>query len=81
MSILHLLITFVLCLLKSQRQLVVENIALRQQVAMLRQSVKRPRPSVADRLYWIIYSRYVNGWRNLLVLGELQIIAEIQQVV
>ena len=33
---------------------------------MLRQSVKRPRPSVADRLFWIIYSRYVNGWRNLL---------------
>ena len=66
MSILHLLITFVLCLLKSQRQLVVENMALRQQVAMLRQSVKRPRPSVADRLFWIIYSRYVNGWRNLL---------------
>jgi len=28
MSILHLLITFVLCLLKSQRQLVVENMAL-----------------------------------------------------
>lgn len=66
MSILHLLVTFVLCLLKSQRQLVVENIALRQQVAMLRQSVKRPRPSVADRLFWIIYSRYVNGWRDLL---------------
>ena len=66
MSILHLLVTFVLCLLKSQRQLVVENMALRQQVAMLRQSVKRPRPSVADRLFWIIYSRYVNGWRNLL---------------
>ena len=66
MSILHLLVTFVLCVLKSQRQLVVENIALRQQVAMLRQSVKRPRPSVADRLFWIIYSRYVNGWRNLL---------------
>jgi len=66
MSILHLLVTFVLCLLKSQRQLVVENIALRQQVAMLRQSVKRPRPSVADRQFWIIYSRYVNGWRDLL---------------
>ena len=66
MSILHLLVTFVLCVLKSQRQLVVENIALRQQVAMLRQSVKRPCPSVADRLFWIIYSRYVNGWRDLL---------------
>ena len=56
MSILHLLITFVLCLLKSQRQLVVENMALRQQVAMLRQSVKRPRPSVADRLLDNLFS-------------------------
>ena len=44
MSILHLHVTFLLCLLKSQRQLVVENLTLRQQVAMLRQSMKRPRP-------------------------------------
>ena len=33
---------------------------------MLRQSVKKPQPSVADKLFWIIFSRYVVGWRNLL---------------
>ncbi len=33
---------------------------------MLRKSVKKPRPSVADKMFWIIFSRYVDGWRKLL---------------
>jgi hypothetical protein len=51
MSILRLVVSFILCLLKSQRQLVLENLALRQQVTMLRQSVKRPRATSADRMF------------------------------
>ncbi|MCZ6828720.1 MAG: integrase core domain-containing protein [Gammaproteobacteria bacterium] len=43
-----------------------ENLALRQQVALLRQSVKRPRATPADKLFWILFSRYVDGWRNTL---------------
>ena len=52
--------------LKSRRQLLLENLALRQQVTMLRQSVKRPRATVADKLFWILFSRYVDGWRKVL---------------
>ena len=33
---------------------------------MLRQSVKKPRPSMADKLFWILFSRYVDGWRQIL---------------
>ncbi len=51
MSILTLLITLPGSLVKSQRQLVRENLALRQQVTMLRQSVKRPRSTAADRVF------------------------------
>ncbi len=51
MSILTLLITFLGSLFKSQCQLVLENLALRQQVTMLRQSVKCPRATVADKLF------------------------------
>jgi len=47
MSILGLTISFLLSLFKSQRQLVLENLARRQQVTMLRQSVKKPVPSMA----------------------------------
>lgn len=50
MLFLRLLVAFVVGSLKSQRQLVLENLALRQQVTMLRQSVRRPRVSMADRL-------------------------------
>ncbi len=51
MSILTLLITFLGSLFKSQRQFVLGNLALRQQVTMLRQSVKRPRATAADRMF------------------------------
>jgi hypothetical protein len=51
MSILTLLIIFLGALFNSQRQLVLENLALRQQVVMLRQSVKRPRATTADRMF------------------------------
>jgi len=53
MSILTLVITFLGSLFKSQRQLALENLALRQQVTMLQQSVKRPRAPVADKLFYI----------------------------
>jgi putative transposase len=66
MSILTLLITLLGSLFKSQCQLALENLALRQQVTMLRQSVKRPRATAADRMFWILYSRYVDGWRHIL---------------
>jgi len=66
MSILQLASIFLGALFKSQRQLALENLALRQQVAMLRQSVRRPRATPADKVFWILFSRYVDGWRSLL---------------
>jgi putative transposase len=66
MSILRLVVTFLGSLFKSQRQLAFENLALRQQVTMLRQSVKRPRATPTDKLFWIFFYRYVDGWRTTL---------------
>ena len=34
---------------------------------MLRQSVKRPQPTTADKLFWIFFSRYIDSWRELLI--------------
>ncbi len=53
-------------LFKSRGQLALENLALRQQLAMLRQSVKRPRVSHVDRMFWILFAKYVDGWRAML---------------
>jgi len=51
---------------KSHRHLALENLALRQQLAMLKQSTKRPRVSPIDRLFWVLLSKYVEGWRTML---------------
>jgi hypothetical protein len=39
----------------------IENLALRQQVAVFKQSVKRPKLRPRDRLFWVLLSRL---WRN-----------------
>jgi hypothetical protein len=53
-------------LFKSRRQLTLENLALRQQLTMLKPAVKRPRVSPVDRFFWILFSKYVDGWRAML---------------
>ncbi len=63
--VLHIAI-FVHSLFKSRRQLTLENLALRQQLAMLKLSVKRPRVTPVDRLFWVLFSKYVDGWRQML---------------
>jgi hypothetical protein len=45
--------------LKSQRELTLENLALRQQVVMLKRSVERARPNNSGRLFWMAFSRFV----------------------
>ena len=58
-------------LFKSRRHLALENLALRQQLAMFKQSGKRPRVSPTDRLFWVLLSKYVEGWRTILVVGRV----------
>ncbi len=53
-------------LFRSHRRLALENLALRQQLAMLKSSVKHPRASALDRLFWALFAKYVNGWRAML---------------
>jgi hypothetical protein len=53
--------------MKTQRALVLENLALRHQVVMLKRSVKRARPSRMDRLFWLTFARSVGNWRENLI--------------
>ena len=39
---------------KARRELALENVALRQQLAVLRRSVKRPRLSNVAREFWVV---------------------------
>lgn len=55
-------------LLRSRLDLAIENAALRQQLAILKQ--QRPRPSLTngDRVFWVTLRRFWRGWTNTLIV-------------
>jgi putative transposase len=48
--------------------LAAENIALRQQLIVLRRNQKRPVLKERDRLFWLAISRVWSGWRDALLI-------------
>ena len=52
--------------LRPQRELALENLVLRQQLAVLKHRHPRPRLTDADRLFWVVLSRLWPGWRDSL---------------
>jgi putative transposase len=54
----------------SRQNLRLENIALRQQLAVLRKKHPQPRFSAKDRLFWIVLRRLWPNWRQALILVQ-----------
>jgi len=52
----------------SRRRLLLENLALRQQLAALQRRRPLPRFRVVDRLFWIALGRLWPGWKQALIL-------------
>ncbi len=50
--------------------LAAENLALRQQVAVYKQSVKRPKLRPRDRFFWVLLSRLWANWRSALAIVQ-----------
>lgn len=67
---LRLLLTAFRTLLRSRSQLAIENLALRHQLAVLKRSVPRPKVGYRDRWLWILLLRFLDGWRDALVLVQ-----------
>lgn len=53
---------------KERRDLALENLALRQQLAVLKRERKRPAIKNRDRLFWVWLSRIWRGWRESLII-------------
>src|SRR2546421_8194670 len=52
--------------LRTHTALALENLALRQQLALLRRRSKRPQFALLDRLLWVWLSNQWAGWRDAL---------------
>jgi hypothetical protein len=59
------------------RQLALENLALRQQLAVYKRTVTRPNLRATDRLFWVGLARVWAGWRRSLVIVTPDIVLSV----
>ena len=52
----------------SRRRLLTENLALRQQLSVLKRRHPRPKLTAADRLFWLLARRLWSSWKEALIL-------------
>src|SRR5690349_10528709 len=64
----RLLLGLVFRLFYSQRNLLLENLALRQQLLTLKRKQRRPRLNRFDRMFWVMIKRTWSNWKDALVI-------------
>jgi len=65
---LRYLLGWVLSVFRSREDLVLENLALRQQLLTLHSKRPRPRLGVLDKLFWVVLRTAWSGWKRSLIL-------------
>src|ERR1035438_2383719 len=55
---------------RSRRDLLLENLALRQQLGVFKRKHPRPRFSATDKLFWVMLRRLWAGWSGALILVQ-----------
>lgn len=68
MFILSTLFLFFRSLIAPRLTLAIEILALRQQLAVLNRSIKRPQLDRRDRSFWVMLSRFWQNWREVLMI-------------
>ena len=70
MGIIQAIFLFLRAFILGRAAAAVENLALRQQVAVFKQSVKRPKLRPRDRVFWVWLSRLWPNWRSALAIVQ-----------
>ncbi|MHC4399456.1 MAG: integrase core domain-containing protein [Planctomycetota bacterium] len=70
MGLLKACVLFLRAMLIPKVHLAFENLALRQQLAVSKQSVKRPKLRPRDRVFWVWLSRLWSNWRSALAIVQ-----------
>ena len=68
MDVLKLVFLVMRSLFVSRAALAAENLALRQQLAVLQRAARRPRLRRRDRVFWVWLSRIWRNWRSVVVI-------------
>ncbi len=70
------LLAFIDALVADRSRLVLENIALRQQLVVLQRSVKRAKIEDSDRIFWILMRRMLSSGRDTLMIVQPDTVIE-----
>jgi len=65
-----LTVAFARVLFRSRLELLMENLALRQQLAVFKQKRSRPALGPADRAFWVVLRQVWRNWANALIFVE-----------
>jgi putative transposase len=68
LSLLFLWIRALIHLFRSRRNLVLENLVLRQQLAVLKRRHPRPSLCLFDKLFWVVVRRFWSKWKQSLIV-------------
>src|SRR5215469_8659525 len=64
---LHVWIGAFLRLFRSRQNLLIENLALRQQLAVFKRQHSRPKRAARDKLFWVVLRRCWRSWKTALI--------------
>src|SRR5262245_58215074 len=70
MALVSSLFLLIRSLILSRTALAAENLALRQQLAVLNRKIHRPQLRRRDRFFWVILSRLWKNWREVLLIVQ-----------
>ena len=63
-------IRFILLILAGEKQVALENAALREQLAVFKRHVRRPKLTNRDRLFWIGLHTIWQDWKSALMIVQ-----------
>jgi hypothetical protein len=80
LPVISALLAFAASLLRSRLSLSLENLALRHQLTVYKQTVTRPRLRPIDRLCWAWLSRLWPGWQSALAFVQPRTLMALSQI-
>lgn len=68
LAIIRLCLGTIIRLFCTRRSLLLENLALRQQLIVFKRRHPKPRLNIVDKLFWATARRVWSGWKNSLIV-------------
>ena len=79
-GLLRLWVGILVRLFRSRRSLLIENLALRQQLAVFKRQNSRPGLTVVDKLFWLLLRRFWGSWKKTLILVSPDTVVRLHRV-